>query len=62
VDSPPEVGAEAYDAGAEQLRNFFLKVLKDYNEAGMDPLGRRIVECFRNGGSLGDYEQLLPSD
>ncbi len=62
VDSQPEVGPEAYDIGAEQLRTFFLQTLAQYDEADMDPLGRRIIECFRDNGSVTQYESLLSAD
>jgi hypothetical protein len=59
VDSQPEVGPEAYDIGAQQLRDFFLKILQEYDQDAMDPLGRRIIECFRDNGSVTDYESLV---
>jgi len=59
VDSQPEVGPDAYDQGAEQLRKFFQKTLAEYDEDAMGPLGRRILDCFRDNGTLADYESLL---
>jgi hypothetical protein len=61
VDTQPEVGEEAYDKGAEVLYDFFRKCLADFNEPDLDPLGRQIVECCLDGGSVEDYETMIPS-
>jgi hypothetical protein len=61
VDTQPEVGEEAYDQGAEVLYDFFRKCLADFNEPDLDPLGRQIIECCLDGGSVHDYEALIPS-
>ncbi len=62
VDTQPEVGEEAYDQGAEILYNFFRKCLADFaDEADLDPIGRQIIECCYDGGSVHDYEALIPS-
>lgn len=60
VDTQPEVGAEAYDRGAKQLDDFFRECLQDYLVDGLDPLGREIIDCCLAGGSLEDYERLIP--
>ncbi len=55
-----EVGEEAYDAGAKILTDFFANQLDSYlKESDLDPLGRKIIECFKDGGSVVDYEQLM---
>jgi hypothetical protein len=61
VDTQPEVGEEAYDYGAKMLYDFFRKCLADFNEPDLDPMGRRIVECCLDGGTVSDYETLIPS-
>ncbi|MHB8974257.1 MAG: DUF4914 family protein [Pirellulaceae bacterium] len=61
VDEQPEVGAEGYDDGAEILREFFLRELRTFLQPGLDDLGRQIIECCRDGGSVEDYEAFLPS-
>lgn len=61
VETQPEVGEEAYDRGAAMLRNFFLKCLADFQSPKLAPLGRRIIECCMDNGSLQEYEQLIPS-
>lgn len=61
VDTQPEVGEEAYDKGAQILYDFFRKCLAEFNEPDLDPLGRQILECCLDGGSVEDYEKLIPS-
>jgi hypothetical protein len=61
VNTQPEVGEEAYDQGAQMLYDFFRKCLADFNDADLDPLGQRIIQCCLDGGSVGDYETLIPS-
>jgi hypothetical protein len=60
VETQPEVGEDGYDQGATILRNFFHRCLKDFLEADLDPLGREIITCCLDGGSVQDYERLLP--
>ncbi|GMU20417.1 MAG: hypothetical protein AMXMBFR13_05140 [Phycisphaerae bacterium] len=60
VNTQPEVGDEAYDAGAEQLYAFFHRELRGYLEADLLPLGRQIIECCLQRGGLADYQKLLP--
>jgi hypothetical protein len=60
VNTQPEVGDAAYDAGAEQLADFFAQQLQPYlDEASLDPLGREIITCALDGGHLDDYEALM---
>ena len=59
VDQQPEVGAAAYDRGAEILQDFFERELSQFLEADLDPLGRRIIDCCLAGGTLADYEALI---
>jgi hypothetical protein len=60
VDTQPEVGEAAYDQGSEILYKFFRQCLADYISPELSPLGRQIIECCLDGGSLEDYETLLP--
>ena len=57
---PPEVGEAAYDAGAEQLKKFFHQCLADFQEPDLDPLGQQIIQCCLDGGTVDDYERLIP--
>ena len=59
VETQPEVGEEAYDAGAEMLFEFFQLQLAKFDEADLDPLGRRIIEACRNRASMETYIELL---
>jgi len=60
VNTQPEVGDEAYDQGAEILHGFFRSQLQTFLEEDLHPLGRKIIECCLEGGSLEDYENLIP--
>lgn len=60
VDKQMEVGEKAYDEGATQLSDFFKDTLQQYLVEGLDPLGRKIIECCLNDGSLQDYLDLMP--
>ncbi|MGB0257209.1 MAG: DUF4914 family protein [Coraliomargarita sp.] len=59
VDRQPEVGVEAYDKGAEILREFFLKELANFDSPDLRPLGKEIIQCCIDGGSVADYDKLL---
>ena len=60
VNTQPEVGNDAYDEGACQLADFFTQQLKPYMaETSLDPLGRQIIECALDGGSLSDFEGFM---
>ena len=59
VDTQPEVGAEAYEIGANQLRDFFEKYLKEFLEPDLNPLGKRIIECCLDKGTVVDFEKLI---
>ena len=61
VNTQPEVGDEAYDRGAAILREFFHKHLKPLVIPDLSKLGRRIIECCLDDGSLADYDGFLPS-
>ncbi len=62
VDTQPEVGEEAYAAGAAVLYTFFRTCLEDFNTPELDPLGRHIIQCCLDGGVLSDYEALIPGE
>lgn len=59
VDQQPEVGGPAYDRGAEILADFFKRELQQFLEDDLHPVGRRIIECCLDDGSVEDYEKLL---
>lgn len=55
-----EIGVEGYDKGAEMLNEFFKKELAKYYTEDLDPVGRQIIECFMNDGTLEDYNNIIP--
>jgi hypothetical protein len=59
VERQPEVGEEAYDQGAEILREFFQKHCSKYLVPDLIPLGREIIECLQSNGTLDDYNALI---
>lgn len=60
VNRQPEVGDEGYDRGAEILFDFFKKEIAKYNTNEIDKLGKKIIECCFDNGSVEDYNALLP--
>jgi hypothetical protein len=59
VHAQPEVGEEAYDKGAEILKEFFHSELSQFLGDDLDPLGRQIIDCCLSGGSVDDYQALI---
>jgi hypothetical protein len=60
VDAQPEVGEEGYDAGANLLVDFFKQTLRTYlAEPDLDLLGRQIIECCLDDGTVDDYVNLI---
>ena len=59
VDKQPEVGEEAYDAGAAILQDFFRKELANFDSPELRSLGRDIIRCCLDGGTVADYDALL---
>jgi hypothetical protein len=59
VEKQPEVGTEAYDAGAKILAEFFHKELKNFDSPDLDPLGKKIIQCCLDGGNVDDYDALI---
>jgi hypothetical protein len=60
VDTQPEVGEEVYDQGADILYRFFRRCLADFYDPELDPLGRQIIDCCLEGGTVEDYQRLIP--
>lgn len=62
VEKQPEVGNAGYDAGAEELQNFFKKELQKYLQPDLDPMARAIIEtCLANGG-VEEYCRFIEKD
>lgn len=60
VDTQPEVGEEAFDIGANMLYDFFVQVLSEYEWDNLTDLGRQILQCCFDHGSIDDYKALIP--
>jgi len=62
VDSQPEVGVDAYDAGGRILTAFFLEQIRKFLQPDLHPLGREIIECCLSDGTVQDYEPFIAAD
>ena len=62
VDTQPEVGEEGYDQGAKILYEFFRRTLQPFLTEDLDPLGRQIITCALDRGTLQDFEALIPAE
>ncbi len=54
------LGEAGYDTGARLLTEFFGRELAVYDTPDLHPMGKKIIDCFRRGGSVEDYCALLP--
>ncbi|MDR3012109.1 MAG: DUF4914 family protein [Chitinispirillales bacterium] len=59
VEKQQDVGPEAYDKGAEFLIEFFKTQLQKFKQPELSELGKRIIECCLDKGSVEDYEKLM---
>ncbi|MBR7150107.1 MAG: DUF4914 family protein, partial [Oscillospiraceae bacterium] len=59
-ETQSKLGAEGYDAGAKILTDFFKEQIQQFLTDDLDPLGRQIIECCLNDGTLEDYLALTP--
>ncbi len=59
VELQREVQEEGYDAGAEILLEFFYRMLNEFKSPDLDDLGKKIIECCLDNGTVEDYEQLI---
>ncbi|MEO0563052.1 MAG: DUF4914 family protein, partial [Chloroflexota bacterium] len=62
VEIQPEVGEEGYDKGEAILYDFFEEYLNDFLEPGLDPMGRQIIECCLDRGTVEDYKSFIPME
>ncbi|MEM6820437.1 MAG: DUF4914 family protein [Verrucomicrobiota bacterium] len=60
VANQPEVGEEAYQAGAQILQDFFERELALFQDDDLMPLGKQIIQCCLDHGSVDDYLKLIP--
>jgi hypothetical protein len=59
-ETQPEIGFEGYDKGAKVLSDFFKKELAKFDTPELSPLGKQILDCCMNDGSLEDYLKFIP--
>lgn len=62
VERQPDVGPEAYDAGAKILSEFFRSEIAKYLSPELLPEGRLIIQCALDGGTNEDYDSLISVD
>lgn len=60
VEKQPEVGIEAYEKGSQLLYDFFHEELEKYLKPELSKLGKEIITCCLDKGSLEDYSKLIP--
>jgi hypothetical protein len=60
LQTQPEIGEEGYDAGAAMLYSFFRRELSSFLEPDLDPLGKAIIECCLDSGTLAELETFIP--
>ena len=61
VDRQNAVGEEGYDAGAKMLTDFFKKEIKLFLKPELSTLGKTIIECCMDDGSVEDYKEIWDS-
>ena len=59
VELQREVQEEGYDKGAEILLEFFHRMLNSFKAPELSGLGRDIIECCLDNGTVEDYEKLI---
>jgi len=59
VEEQPEVDIDGYDAGAEVLHRFFEKELQKFLVPDLDAIGKEIIACCLDRGTIEDFNKLL---
>lgn len=62
VERQCEVGIEAYNKGQDILYKFFEKNLQPYLVPETDPLGRKIISCCLDKGTVDDFNSLVSQE
>lgn len=62
VERQSEVGIDAYDQGQAILYQFFKNNLKPYLVPEVDPLGRKIISCCLDKGTIEDLNSFIPME
>lgn len=58
-ETQPEMDEETFLEGGRLLYDFFVKQAKSYYKPNLSSLGKRIIECLLDNGSIQDYEELI---
>jgi hypothetical protein len=61
VELQRELHAEIYDQGAAILQDFAVAEASQFLQDDLDPLGREIITCLIDGGTVDDFDRLLPA-
>lgn len=56
------IGDDAYDRGAEILKDFFKKELAKFDTPDLDPLGKEIIDAYMRDASVTEFAELIPQD
>lgn len=59
VSTQPEVGPEAYDAGAKILYDFFRQQLAHFDSPDLSKLGKEIIEACLQEATVHQYDELI---
>ncbi|MCX7821213.1 MAG: DUF4914 family protein, partial [Brevinematales bacterium] len=59
VNLQPDVGDEAFEVGSEMLYEFFKEEIANFMTEDLCPLGKKIIECFLDKGTVQDYERVF---
>ena len=59
-ETQEQMGMEGYEKGAQILYDFFAKELEVYDVEELHPVGKQILECFKNHGTIEDYCAITP--
>ena len=57
-----EIGEDGYDAGAEILKEFFIKELQKFRKPSLSAVGNRIIEACLDNARVEDYAEFIPMD
>ncbi|MCK5135246.1 MAG: DUF4914 family protein [Bacteroidales bacterium] len=60
VYNQKEVGHEGYDAGAQQLQEFFAKELQKYLKEDLFNTGKKIIEACLSNAAVEEYNEIIP--
>lgn len=62
VNEQLEVGEEAYDQGAQILKDFFKQELKQFQTPELLPLAKDIIDICMDDGTLEDYSSIIKDE